>query len=457
MAKLWGGRFSKKNDPLFERFSSSYRWDVRLLPHDLAIDLAHVEALKGARVLTAAEANKLTAAIRTLEKKRAAGKLRLDPNAEDIHSAVQEQLAKLAGPLADKIHTGRSRNDLVSQSSRLYCKEHLTVIRAKLVKFQKSIVGKASEYRDVLIPGMTHLQNAQVLSVAHIFLAYVEMLERAKRRVDLAIQLCDVCVLGSGALAGTTFALDQKKMARRLGLSSVTTNSYDVSGDRDFALNTLSTLSFLGTGLSRIAEDLMLGQTKGFSIYDIDQAYCTGSSMMPQKKNADFIELARSAVGVFNGNFVGLLSVVKGLPTSYNRDLQWDKHFLFDSVEQAEDLLELFARAFATLKVNTARARELVMDDALYATDLADYLVKKGVPFKTAHHQVGQIVSFAEEKQSRISRLPLATLKQFAPAAGPDVFLLFDPEHSVRLKRTVGSTHPARVASEIAAWRKKLK
>jgi argininosuccinate lyase len=455
--KLWGGRFKKKTDSQFEVFSESFKWDARLLPYDLAIDAAQARALRRCGVLTAGEEKKLLSAISTLQKQAANGALKLDPEAEDVHSAVQAKLSQLAGEVADKIHTGRSRNDLVAQSSRLYVKAHAQKIAATLTALQKSIVAKADRYQKTLVPGMTHLQNAQVVSQAHIFLAYAEMLERSKARLALVIELADVCVLGSGALAGTTFKLDQAKMARELGLSRVVSNSYDVSGDRDFVLNFLSSLSFLGTHLSRIAEDLMIGQLKGVALIDVDQAFCTGSSMMPQKKNADFLELSRGMAGVLTGNLAGFLTTLKGLPTSYNRDLQWDKKFLFDSVETVTDALEIFTRLFATLKINEARAQELVQDETLYATDFADYLVRKGMPFKKAHEAVGEVVSFAEENGVALSKIGLDIVRRFAPLADGGYYDLFNAEHSVRLKATAGSTHPAQVARQIQIWKKRTR
>lgn len=457
MRKLWGGRFKKKTDPAFEKFSASLKWDRRLLPYDLAIDAAHVKALKKCGVLTAGESGKLLGAITAMTKIAARGSLKLDPAAEDVHSAVQTELARRVGTLADKLHTARSRNDLVSQSSRLYCKEHAETIHQLIIDLQEAIVLKAEAYQDLLLPGMTHLQNAQVVSQGHIFLAYAEMLERSKTRFILTQDASDVCVLGSGALAGVTFRLDQKLIAGELGLSRITPNSYDVSGDRDYLLNFLSACTFLGTHLSRIAEDLLIAQARGSALVDMDEAFCTGSSMMPQKKNADFAELARSSVGVFAGNLTGFLMTLKGLPTSYNRDLQWDKGYLFDSVEVCEELLGLFTALIRTLKMNRQKAGELLTDETLYATDLADMLVKKGVPFKTAHDQAGKIVSFSESAGEPISKIGLAILRRFAPKLDASVYDLFSAEHSVRLKKTIGSTHPARVRSEIAAWKTKLR
>ncbi len=456
MAKLWGGRFNRKTDSAFERFSASYRWDRRLLSYDVRIDVAQVHALRRVGVLTASEEKKLLAALAQLSRSAVLGKLKLDPNAEDVHSAVQDALKGLAGALSDKIHTGRSRNDLVSQSSRLYCKEKAEDTITSIRALQKAIVKKANEYRDTLIPGMTHLQNAQVLSAAHVFLAYAEMLERSIAQFETARTFADVCVLGSGALAGTTFALDQEKMARELGLSRVTNNSYDVSGDRDFVLAWLGAAAFLGVQLSRMAEDLMLAQTKGFSLMEVDQIFCTGSSMMPQKKNADFIELTRGASGVLAGNHAALQTTLKGLPTSYNRDLQWDKKSLFDSAELVAELLDIFSRAFATLTVDGARAR-LLMDETIFATDLADYLVRTGVPFKTAHEQVGRIVSFSEEKGIPMSKIGIDLLRRFAPTIDGDVYALFDAEHSVALKKTKGGTSPFEISRQIRRWNEKLK
>ena len=282
--KLWGGRFNRKMDTGFEKFSASFEWDQRLAAYDLKIDAAHTKALKKCRVLSAVEAKKLLAAISILEKRLAAGILKLDPSSEDVHSAIQSELKKIVGPAADKIHTGRSRNDLVSQSSRLYVKDHSQKISKLVVLLQKEWTEKAQIYEKLLLPGMTHLQPAQILSQAHVFLSYVEMLERAKSQFEMAAKMADVCVLGSGALAGTTYDLDQVLLARELGLSVVTRNSYDVSGDRDYALSALFAVLLLGTQLSRIAEDLILAQTRGFGIADMGQEFCTGSSMMPQKK-----------------------------------------------------------------------------------------------------------------------------------------------------------------------------
>ncbi len=453
--KLWGGRFKKKIDAQFEDFSASFRWDVRLLPYDLSIDTAHTHSLRRCGVLNASEEKKLLSALARLKSEYEKGALRLDPGSEDVHTAVQTKLTQFAGSVAEKIHTGRSRNDLVAQSSRLYVKEHSKKLGLLIGRFQKAIVKKAKQTQKVFVPGMTHLQNAQVLSQAHVFLAYVEMLERSKRRLELVTELADVCVLGSGALAGTTFRLDQSRMAKELGLSRIVNNSYDVSGDRDFLLNLLSSLSFLGIHLSRIAEDLMIGQTKGVALMDIDETFCTGSSMMPQKKNADFLELVRGMAGVLAGNLTGFLMTLKGLPTSYNRDLQWDKKFLFDSVENVEISLEIFARLFSSLNISETRARELVEDETLYATDLADYLVGKGMVFKKAHEAVGSIISFAEENNVKLSKIGLDIVRRFAPQADGGYYDLFNAEHSVRQKAVQGSTHPDEVARQIKAWEKK--
>ena len=455
--KLWGGRFKKKIDPDFEKFSASLKTDYRLLPYDLRIDAAHVKALKKCRILTAGETKKFLSAIMSLEALHRRGALKIDESQEDVHSFVQELLKKRLGSLADKLHAGRSRNDLVSQSTRLFCLDHADAIYEKLIELQKALVSQAEKHQDVLVPGMTHLQNAQAISQGHIFLAYAEMIGRARKRFEGGRQFFDICVLGSGALAGTTFALDQNLIARELGLSHVTNNSYDVSGDRDFVFNFLSCCFFTGLELSRIAEDLMISQTRGFSLANIDQAFCTGSSMMPQKKNADFLELTRGAAAIFGANFTGMGLILKGLPTSYNRDLQWDKKFLFDSSDYMFEILGIFIKLVRTLRIDQKRASELLKDESLYATDLADYLVNKGVSFNEAHHQVGQIVSFAEENKVPISKIGLDILKKFAPKVGGDVYGLFDAEHSVRMKKTIGSTNPAQIKKQIQNWKKELK
>ncbi|MBI4432948.1 MAG: argininosuccinate lyase [Candidatus Omnitrophica bacterium] len=456
MKKLWGGRFKKKIDAGFERFSASFALDRRLLAYDLEIDAAHVKALQKCGVLSAAETSKLLGAIKELADKHQKGRLILNAGAEDVHSAIQEALKAKVGDLADKLHTARSRNDLVSQSARLYCRaEGLKIIEA-VRKLQLEIIRQAESSQDVLLPGMTHLQNAQVVSQAHIFLAYAEMLERAQLNLRTAQTLFDVCVLGCGALAGVAYDLDQKMIARDLGLSRITDNSYDVSGDRDFVLSLLSAITLLGLELSRIAEDLLIGQTRGGAVVELDEAFCTGSSMMPQKKNADFLELARGMAGVFAANLNGLLMVLKGLASSYNRDLQWDKKFLFDSVERSQALLDIFTRAFRTLRVNRDRAKALLKDESVYATDLADYLTKKGVSFHEAHRQVGEIVSFGEANAVALSKIGLDILKRFAPKAEGDVYDLFDALHSVQMKKTQGSTNPNEVKKQIKKWKERL-
>ena len=457
MAKLWGGRFKKKIDAGFEKFSASLETDRRLLPYDLKINVAHVKALKKCGVLTAAESKKFLAALRSLETQAAEGKLALDASQEDVHSAVQAILKTKLGDLADKLHTGRSRNDLVSQSTRLYCLDHTKKLLELIADLQRAIVATAEEYRDLLVPGMTHLQNAQVVSQAHILLAYAEMLGRSRVLFAGSARLHDVCVLGSGALAGSTFELDQKLYARELGLSRVTDNSYDVSGDRGFVLDFLHCALSTGLALSRIAEDMMLGQTKGFALVDVDEAFCTGSSMMPQKKNADFLEMLRGMAASFGANAAGAALLVKGLPTSYNRDLQWDKPFLFDSIEKLEAVLPILARLFKTLRYDRERAAEMLKDESLYATDFADYLVKRGVPFKKAHEQVGALVSFAEDNGVALSKIGLDIYQRFAPETDGTVYALFDARNSVRLKKTQGSTHPEQIQKQIARWKRELR
>lgn len=455
--KLWGGRFRKGPDPAFERFSASLGWDIRLLPYDLAIDRAQVEALKVCGVLNSREAARLRAAIETLRKRHAKGAFGIESSAEDVHTLVQNELSRLCGALADKIHTGRSRNDLVSQSSRLYCKERAGALHAACGRLMAGILAAAERYKDVLVPGMTHLQNAQVVHLAHILLSYLEMLERSRKQFVAAAEFADVCVLGSGALAGTTFALDQRLLARQLGLARITANSYDVSGDRDHVLQIVWGCAMLGTHLSRITEDLLIAQTRPWALYDIDASLCTGSSMMPQKKNADSAELIRGAAGVLQGQLTGLMTLLKGLPTSYNRDLQWDKSFLFTAVETALDTVEILTRVFATLRVRRERAQELLNDESLYATDLADLLVRKGVPFKEAHAKVGRLVLEAESLGVALSGLPAAVVSAVAPELGRTPFKLFSPRRSVQGKRTIGSTHPDRVAAELRRWKTQLR
>lgn len=450
MAKLWGGRFRKRTDPQFERFSRSLRWDIHLLPYELKIDKAHVRALRGAGVLSARETAKLLAALAALERANASGRLKLDPNAEDVHSAVHSAVAKFAGRLAEKLHTGRSRNELVCQGMRLYCLDHARRIAELISRSQKEWLRLADRHQAVNVAGRTHWEKAQVLSLSHVFLAYVAMLERSKRAVEFAGEAADVCVLGSGALAGSTFAFNQKRMARELGLKNVVLNSYDAVGDRGFIYAFLSALQMLGIQLSRIAEQIMLEKIAPDTAYQIGREFCTGSSMMPQKANADMLELTRGASAVFAANLTGIATLMKGTAMSYNRDYQWDKKFLVDSTALAEELLEVFSRMVGTIRVDAANAARQIDPNALessflYATDLADAMVRDGRSFEQAHAHVGLFVAEAESKG-----VPLSAL-------APDARRFFDGRHSVRMKKTAGSTHPASVAAEIRSWKKKLK
>ncbi|HTL70874.1 MAG TPA: argininosuccinate lyase [Candidatus Eisenbacteria bacterium] len=445
MAKLWGGRFKKRADPQFERFSRSLQWDSHLLPYELRIDLAHVRALKGARVLTAKEAGRLSSALRSLERGYKTGRLKLDRNAEDVHSAVHSAVAKIAGPLAEKLHTGRSRNELVCQGMRLYCLDHARRIAASLSAIQREWLRLADRNQDVRIAGRTHWEKAQPVVLSHVFLAYVEMLERSKRAVVFAGESADVCVLGSGALAGSTFALDQKRMARELGLRRIVSNSYDAVGDRGFIFALLGALQMLGIQLSRIAEQIMLEKLAPDTAYEIGREFCTGSSMMPQKVNADMLELTRGASAVFAANFAGLSTLMKGTAMSYNRDYQWDKKFLVDSVDTVEELLEVFRRTVSTISVDRRAAARQVSDPFLYATDVADLMVRKGRPFAEAHALVGRYVT-----ESESTGAPLSDLMKDARGS-------FDADRSVRMKKTIGSTHPDRIKAALSDWKKRLR
>ncbi len=445
---MWGGRFKKSIDPKFERFSRSLEWDRHLLPYELRIDRAHVQALRGAGVLSARESARLLSALKTLERGFASGRMKLDPRAEDVHSAVHTAVAKIAGNLAEKLHTGRSRNELVCQGMRLYCLNHAGRIVSLLSDIQREWLRLAERSQKVCIAGRTHWEKAQVVSLAHVFLAYVEMLDRSKNAVAMAAEAADVCVLGSGALAGSTFPLNQKRMARELGLKRIVSNSYDAVGDRGFIFALLAALQMLGIQLSRIAEQMMLEKLAPNTAYETGREFCTGSSMMPQKANADMLELTRGASAVFTANFTGISTLMKGTAMSYNRDYQWDKKFLVDSAALAEELLDVFRGMVRTIRVDaSAAARQIDPKESsfLYATDLADAMVRDGKTFAQAHGHVGRFVAEAESKGISLSEL------------APETKKFYNGEHSVRLKKTAGSTHPAQIAKQIRFWKNKLR
>ena len=454
-AKLWGGRFSKRTDPRVEQFTSSITMDWRLAAYDVQGSIAHATMLGRCRIIPAADSRTLVRGLTRLLRTIEDGRWAPNPSVEDVHTQIQQNLERLVGPVARKLHTARSRNDQVSLDLRLYCRDAVAELVRGTQHVQRALVQLASRHREVVIPGYTHLQRAQPVLLAHHLLAYVEMFARDAERFADAGKRIDVLPLGAGALAGTSLPIDQRLVAKWLGFSRIADNSMDAVSDRDFVLEVLAVLAVMGVHLSRLAEDLILWTTEEFGWLALDDAYATGSSLMPQKKNPDVLELIRGQAGLLTGHLTAFLTVMKGLPLAYNRDLQWDKRCLFDAVGEARRALDVLAPLIRSLRVQPARAAAL-LTGALCATDLAEHLVTRGLAFADAHTLVGKAVALAERLGKPLDRLTLAELRRISPSFDHRAPALLNPRRSVERKRSLGSTNPRQVRQALARWQARL-
>lgn len=456
MSKLWGGRFSKKSDPLADQFSFSLSYDKRLAKHDIAGSIAHAEMLGKCKIIPAKDAQKIVAGLKKIQAQVAANKFKFSDTDEDVHTNIQNVLKKLIGTEADKLHTARSRNDQVVLDMRMYCKEEIDKIVKKLTDLQKTILGFALKNKDVIIPAYTHLQAAQVVMLAHHMLAYVEMLERDKTRFLDIKKRVDVMPLGSCALSGTTLPIDRVFVAKKLKFAAVAQNSIDAVSDRDFIVEILAALSIVSMHLSRMSEDLILWVTHEFNFIEIDMAFCTGSSIMPHKKNPDTLELIRGTTGKIYGNLFAALNLMKALPLTYNRDMQLDKPPLFDSVDTVEQMVDLLAKIFATLKVKNFVAQKAIVNEAFFTVDLMEYLIKKGVSYRQAHDTIGRMIKECPDKGKKLSSLTPVELKKYSDAFSSDIKGILNAAASVKAKKSLGSTNPALVKKQLITWKKKL-
>ena len=457
MNKLWGGRFKKKTNPLVEKFTSSIGYDYKLARYDVLASIAHAKMLGKTKIIPPKDSAKIIQGLKTILKQIEGNRFTFENQAEDIHTNIQNALKMRIGKVAEKLHTARSRNDQVATDLRMYTKEEIVNLKLKIRNLQKVLIVFAKKNIKVIIPGFTHLQHAQPVSLAHQFLAYVEMLERDKGRLSDAYKRCDVLPLGSAALAGTSLPIERNYLAKLLGFKGVCANSIDAVSDRDFVLEILADLSILSMHLSRMAQDLILWCSSEFGLLELDDAFSTGSSLMPQKKNPDVLELVRADTGTVYGNLISLLTVMKGLPLSYNRDMQLDKLPLFNSVETVDICLEVLCGLIKTAKVNQNQALILSSDELLCATDLVEYLVKRGTAFKEAHSIVGGVVAFALKKKIFLSEIALAQWRRFSTHFKKDVYKLLNPKTSVAAKKSFGGTNPQEVKRHINNWQKKLK
>lgn len=438
--KLWGGRFSKKTNKLVEEFTHSIHFDQKLAKYDVLGSLYHIEVLKNAKLLKSEEYSKLKKGLERILENIKKGTFKIDPSFEDIHGFIQHCLEKSTGDVAKKLHTCRSRNDQVVLDTKIYSKVNLLHTQKLILELEKSLKNLAQKNKNIILPGLTHLQHAIPVSLDNYLGAYTAMLKWDFKRLENASKNI-ILTFGAGALAGTFIETSKYKDSN----FEPTENSIDSVSSRDFVIEILSALAIVGMHLSRLSEDMILWATKEFDFIDIDDAFCTGSSLMPQKKNPDVLELVRGYSGRLYGNLVSVLVTMKGLPLSYNRDMQLDKEPLFNSFEIVQKELEVLAELFKNVTFKKANIDKQLEDECLYATDLADFLVQNKVPFKEAHHTIGQLVQYKLEKNVEIRSLDAGILKTFHPLLTPAVVKkIIDPEYSVRSKRSVKSREPFR-------------
>ena len=447
------GRFHKAADKLVAEYTTSIPFDWQLYRHDIAGSIAHARMLAKQGIISEKEAEILTKGLAAIGEEMGQGKFQFKPELEDIHMAIEARLIEKVGEVGGKLHTARSRNDQVALDLRLFAKEAISDTLTKLREFQRAIIGLAEANKGVVIPGYTHLQSAQPVLLAHHLLAYFEMLQRDIDRFSDCLKRTDVMPLGSGALAGVAYDIDREFLARELGFGQVSQNSMDAVSDRDFVLEYEAAASLCMTHLSRLAEEIILWSSAEFNFIELDEAYATGSSIMPQKKNPDVAELARGKTGRIYGRLLALLTTMKALPLAYNRDMQEDKEGFFDTVDTLLSTLEVFTGMVATLGVKVENTGQAVKQGYVLATDLADYLVRKGEAFRTAHDIVARLVSYAMEKGKSFSQLSLAEYKEFSPSFGEDVYSI-TVESAIAARDVTGGTAPKQVERALAAAKK---
>jgi argininosuccinate lyase len=443
------GRFKKAADKLVIEYTASIPFDWRLYPYDIAGSIAHAKMLAKQGIISDKEAETITKGLTAIKKEIKWGRFQFKPELEDIHMNIEARLIEKVGEVGGKLHTARSRNDQVALDLRLFAKEAISNTLFQLREFQRALISLAEANKDVIIPGYTHLQPAQPVLLAHHLLAYFEMFQRDYDRFSDCLKRTDVMPLGSGALAGVAHNIDREFLARELGFSQISQNSIDTVSDRDFVLEYEAAASLCMMHLSRLAEEIILWSSSEFNFIELDEAYATGSSIMPQKKNPDVAELARGKTGRVYGRLMALMTTMKGLPLSYNKDMQEDKEGFFDTIDTLLSTLEVFTGMVKTLKVKAENTRRAAEQGYILATDLADYLVKKGEAFRTAHEIVARLVSYAMEKGKAFSDLSLAEYKKFSPLFGKDIHSI-TIESSIAARDVVGGTAPRQVAQALA-------
>jgi argininosuccinate lyase len=462
--KLWSGRFRSQLDPTALKFSSSLDVDKRLYREDIEGSIAHVAMLAKQKIVSSREAAAIRKALQEIGREIASGKLMLNGKsaqgkrfvAEDVHMAIEQRLIEKIGPIGGKLHTARSRNDQIALDERLYLRRTTQRTLNLIRQLQKTFVAKASQYDSVLMPGYTHLQRAQPILLAHHLLAYVSMLDRDHERFSDLLKRVNCSPLGAGALAGTSHPIDRMAVARSLGFDGVLENSIDAVSDRDVLIEFIAHCSIVMMHLSRFVEELVMWSSQEWRFAEIDDAFTTGSSIMPQKKNPDMAELVRGKTGRVYGDLMALLTVMKGLPLAYNRDMQEDKEPLFDAANTVANSLTIFSSMLRTVKFNAKRFEKELASDYLLATELADYLARKGLPFRKAHSIVSDLVRVCAEKKTSLAELTFSEYQKHSKFFENDVYTMLDPRASLSRKRSAGSTAPKEVQKAIRTWMKKL-
>jgi len=457
--KLWGGRFERAPDARFDAFQRSFAFDRRLLPYEIAVDRAWAKALEPIGILTATEVKQTLAALDKIAERAQSDPVWVEAfgaDAEDVHHFVEKALVEELGAVGWKLHTGRSRNELVAADFRLFVIAAAVQIKSGILTVINALLAQSKAKLGLPMAGMTHMQHAQPILLSHFLLAHAEAFSRDVTRLKTAAASADACPLGSGALAGNSFAIDRAAIARELGFSKITANSLDAVGDRDFALDYLFALSGIATHLSRLAEDFVLFASQEFSYFILPDEYSTGSSLMPQKKNPDCWELIRGKSGRITGALVSLLTTLKGLPTSYQRDLQEDKEALFSAHDQVADMLHVAAGAIAGTEFRDDRLRAAASNPALLATEAADYLVRKGVPFRQAHDFVGKVLKEAEQQKKPWTELSLEELRKISSAFGSDFAGGLSLEAALASKSVPGGTSESSVRAALAEFESRL-
>ena len=453
---MWKGRFAQETSALVQRYGESVSFDWRLYPHDIAGSIAHSKGLLKAGILTAEEQQQIETGLLAIRHEIEAGNFEFKESLEDVHMNIESELTRRIGPAGAKLHTARSRNDQVATDVRLYCRSEINRIQGLISAMQAALVECAERGGETVMPGYTHLQRGQPVLFAHHLLAYVEMLARDFDRLTDCHKRLNVMPLGSGALAGSTIIIDREFVAQELAFDAVTQNSMDAVSDRDFVAELLFAISLLGVHLSRLSEDVILWASAEFGFVTLSDAHTTGSSLMPQKKNPDVAELTRGKSARLIGNLMSILTLLKGLPMTYNRDLQEDKPPLFDSFDQSALCAEVLAGVLGGMSFHRERCAAAVSDPALLATDLADYLVLKGVPFREAHHVVGAVVRLAEKNVVTLDQLPTPEMQKIHPAFGPDWVQVFDLKRALAKRTGTGMPGPTQLAKQFKRWEKLL-